>query len=35
MFEIAGVPRDIALRALKLGMYKLPVKSKVIEREVK
>lgn len=35
MFEISGVPRDRALKALKLGMYKLPIKSKVIEREDK
>lgn len=33
MFEIAGVPRKTALRALQLGMYKLPVKSKIIEKE--
>ena len=35
MFEITGVKREIALKALKLGMYKLSIKSKVIEKENK
>ena len=35
LFEINGVPRKIALDALRLGMHKLPIKSKVIEREEK
>lgn len=30
LFEIAGVPRDIALEALRLASHKLPVKTKII-----
>lgn len=33
LFEVAGVPKDIALEALRLGMHKLPVKAKIITRE--
>lgn len=33
MFELAGVRRDIAIEALQLAGHKLPVKTKVIERE--
>ena len=32
MFEIDGVPKDIALAALDLGSSKLPVKTKIITR---
>ena len=32
MFEIDGVPKDIALTALDLGSSKLPVKTKIITR---
>ena len=33
MFEIAGVPEDIAREALRLATHKLPVKCKVVSRE--
>ena len=32
LFEIDGVPRDLALGALKLASHKLPVKTKLVER---
>jgi large subunit ribosomal protein L16 len=32
MFEIAGVPEDVAREALRLASHKLPVKTKVIAR---
>jgi len=34
LFEMDGVPREVALEALKLATYKLPVKTKIIEKEV-
>ena len=33
MFEIAGVPDDVAREALRLAAHKLPVRTKVVERE--
>ncbi|MGL4183940.1 MAG: 50S ribosomal protein L16 [Metamycoplasmataceae bacterium] len=33
MFEVNGVPDDVAKDALKLGGYKLPVKTKIISRK--
>jgi len=33
MFEIAGVPREVAKEAVRLAMHKLPVKSKFVEKE--
>ena len=33
LFEIAGVPEETAKEALRLAMYKLPVKCKIIARE--
>lgn len=33
MFEIAGVPENIAREALLRGAYKLPVKTQIISRE--
>jgi large subunit ribosomal protein L16 len=33
MFEIAGVPEEVAREALRLAMHKLPVKSKFVKRE--
>lgn len=33
LFEIDGVPRDLAHTALSRAIYKLPVKAKIIERE--
>jgi len=33
LFEIAGVPEDLAKEALRLGGHKLPIKTKFIKRE--
>ncbi|EHL2521170.1 50S ribosomal protein L16, partial [Listeria monocytogenes] len=33
MFEIAGVPEDVAREALRLAAHKLPVKTKIVKRE--
>ena len=33
LFEIAGVPEDVSRIALKMAGYKLPVKTKIIEKE--
>ena len=33
MFELAGVPEDVAREALRLATHKLPVKCKVVSRE--
>ncbi|TNF05709.1 MAG: 50S ribosomal protein L16 [Deltaproteobacteria bacterium] len=33
MFELAGVDEGLAKEALKLAMYKLPVKTRIIKRE--
>ena len=33
MFEIAGVPDDIAREALRLASHKLPCKTKIVKRE--
>ncbi len=33
MFEIGGVDKEVAMEALRLASHKLPVKTKVIERE--
>ena len=33
MFEVAGVPEDIARECLRLASHKLPVKTKVIKKE--
>ena len=33
MFEIAGVPEDAALEALRLASHKLPIRTKVLKRE--
>jgi large subunit ribosomal protein L16 len=32
MFEIAGVPEEVAREALRLASHKLPIKTKVIAR---
>ena len=34
MFEIGGVTEDVAREALRLASHKLPIKTKVIKREV-
>jgi large subunit ribosomal protein L16 len=35
LFEISGVPEDVARDALRLATYKLPIRSQVISREEK
>ena len=35
MFEIAGIPEDVAKEALRLAMHKLPIKTKFVAREEK
>jgi large subunit ribosomal protein L16 len=32
LFEIDGVPEDIAREALRLGAAKLPIKTKIVKR---
>lgn len=34
MFELAGVPEDIAMEALRRAAMKLPVRTKIVAREV-
>ncbi len=33
MFEIGGVPDDVAREALRLAMHKLPIKCRIIKKE--
>ena len=33
MFELAGVPEDLAKEALRLAAHKLPIKTKFVSRE--
>jgi large subunit ribosomal protein L16 len=33
LFEIAGVPDDVAREALQLASYKLPIKTQIVSRE--
>jgi large subunit ribosomal protein L16 len=33
LFEIAGVPREVAVEAIRLAGHKLPIKTRFIERE--
>jgi len=33
LFEIAGISKEIALQALKVASYKLPIKSKILIKE--
>lgn len=33
LFEIGGVPKELSYDALRLAMYKLPVKTKIISKE--
>jgi large subunit ribosomal protein L16 len=33
MFEIAGVPEDVAREALNLAAYKLPIRTQIVSRE--
>jgi large subunit ribosomal protein L16 len=32
MFELSGVPEDMAREALRLASHKLPIKTKFVER---
>lgn len=34
MFEIGGLPDDVAVEALRLAQYKLPIKTKIVSREL-
>ncbi|GAV23829.1 50S ribosomal protein L16 [Carboxydothermus pertinax] len=34
MFELAGVPEEVAREALRLASHKLPIKTKFVKREV-
>jgi len=34
MFEIGGLPDDIAVQALKLAQYKLSIKTKIVSRDL-
>lgn len=34
MFEVSGVPEDVAREALRLAMHKLPCKCKIVKREM-
>lgn len=33
LFELAGIPKDIAIQALKIATYKLPIKTRILQRE--
>ena len=33
LFEIGGVEKDLSYKALRLAMYKLPIKTKIISKE--
>ncbi|RPJ78598.1 MAG: 50S ribosomal protein L16, partial [Alphaproteobacteria bacterium] len=33
LFEVGGLDADISLEALRLAMYKLPIKTKVVKKE--
>ena len=33
MFEVAGVPEEVAREALRLASHKLPVKTKIIKKD--
>ncbi len=35
LFEVAGVPEDVAREALRLATYKLPIRSQIVSREDK
>ena len=34
MFEIAGVPEEVAREALRLASHKLPIKTKIVKRDL-
>jgi large subunit ribosomal protein L16 len=33
LFEVGGLEADVSLEALKLAMYKLPIKTKIVKKE--
>jgi large subunit ribosomal protein L16 len=33
LFEITGVPRAVAIEALRIASYKLPIKTKILIKE--
>jgi large subunit ribosomal protein L16 len=33
LFEITGVPKDVAMEALRIARYKLPIKTRILIRE--
>ena len=33
MFELAGVPEDVAKEAMRLASHKLPIKTKFVSRQ--
>ncbi|MCB9094952.1 MAG: 50S ribosomal protein L16 [Halobacteriovoraceae bacterium] len=33
LFEVQGIPKDISEKALRLAMYKLPIKTKIVSKE--
>ena len=35
IFEVAGIPEDVAREALRLARYKLPIKTQIVSREDK
>lgn len=34
LFEVSGLGAEVSLEALKLAMYKLPIKTKIVKKEV-
>ncbi|MDP2649582.1 MAG: 50S ribosomal protein L16 [bacterium] len=34
LFEMGGIPKEMAFSALRLAAYKLPMKTKIIEKEI-
>jgi large subunit ribosomal protein L16 len=34
IFEVGGVPKDVAMEALKIACYKMPIKTKILSREI-
>ena len=34
LFEVSGIPKDVAMEALKIACYKLPIKTRILTKEV-
>jgi large subunit ribosomal protein L16 len=34
LFEVTGVPKEVAMEALKIASYKLPIKTRILTKEV-